>query len=301
MIQAVAPLFAIVVAAHAAAVASVATTAFAPNLIAAVPGIVLCLVVTRPIARAGLVVGGLAVVMTLLAPGLDGVHRWMPLGPLTVHASAAVWPWLCAGLFDSDRRWRRLGVVVVVVVQLVHGLQPDAAQATVLAVAVVPVLWSTDRAVGVVVGLLAAMTWWRADPLAPILHVEEIGTPIAALGLGAIVVAGLAVAVLFMPMLLAFRWAPALSSLLLRASIAAFVCAALGRFAVPVFGAGAGPVLGWYAMLSVLRLHQPTPSTRSSLSTDISNDSRLSDVQRTTFTLKPPVDNAPYKRTHNGR
>jgi hypothetical protein len=33
--------------------------------------------------------------------------------------------------------------------------------------------------------------------------------------------------------------------------LASFVVPFVGNFPVPVFGAGAGPVLGWYALLSV--------------------------------------------------
>jgi hypothetical protein len=36
--------------------------------------------------------------------------------------------------------------------------------------------------------------------------------------------------------------------------LASFVVTFVGNFPVPVFGAGAGPVLGWYALLSVYAL-----------------------------------------------
>jgi len=67
---------------------------------------------------------------TLLADGIEGVRRWYELGPVRLHPSALVCPAL---LVAAARRLReRPGSVhaLLLSVQLVHALQPDAGQAT---------------------------------------------------------------------------------------------------------------------------------------------------------------------------
>ena len=70
---------------------------------------------------------GLALLgVTLMAPGVAGVHRWVGLGPLDVHVGAVLLPSLLVFLTDLD--WA-LAVAVAAVTLTVLLLQPDAAQA----------------------------------------------------------------------------------------------------------------------------------------------------------------------------
>ncbi len=186
-----APLPAIAVGAAVAAHHGVAVTAFLPNLLAVVIGVMVFLVLDRAgLNRAAPVVIGLAVVGvlgTLFATPLDGVTRWLGLGPLRLHASSALMPYLFCGFASPHPNLRRVSFAAVVVVQGLHVLQPDAGQATVLAAAVPTMMWrqhrgpraaSASRVVGgvvdaaidsvvvVVVAALAIITWSRPDPLA---------------------------------------------------------------------------------------------------------------------------------------
>ncbi|WP_240359657.1 hypothetical protein [Pyxidicoccus trucidator] len=200
----------------------------------------------------------LAVAATLVFAGLDGVHRWIPLGPLRLNASASFLPWILGGLAASSAKARAMAVALVLGAQLVHVAQPDAGQATALAVGTVAMLaggtvlrgWA-QVAVGVTVVALAVCAWLRVDPLAPVDHVERIlmlafshGVPWA----GAVIVAG---SMLLAPMVIAVRSQEGASARL-ALSLALYFGTTLGvtflgNFPVPVIGAGAGPVLGWYA------------------------------------------------------
>ncbi|HEX5872847.1 MAG TPA: hypothetical protein VFY65_20590, partial [Longimicrobium sp.] len=75
-----------------------------------------------------------ALAATLLVPGVDGVHRWLPLGPVRLHAAAVLLPLLLValrGLAQARGWWISAGVAAGVAVILL--LQPDAAQATAFA------------------------------------------------------------------------------------------------------------------------------------------------------------------------
>ncbi|NJD19768.1 MAG: hypothetical protein FIA95_10875, partial [Gemmatimonadetes bacterium] len=64
---------------------------------------------------------------TLLAPGVDGVHRWLPLGPVQIHAGAVLLPAILVALADMSSA-TSLAVASITLVFLL--LQPDAAQST---------------------------------------------------------------------------------------------------------------------------------------------------------------------------
>lgn len=144
-----APLPAIAVGATVAAHHGVGVTAFLPNLLAVVIGVMLFLVLHRAgLNRAAPVVIGLSVVGvlgTLFATPLEGVTRWLGLGPLRLHASSALMPYLFCGFASPHPNLRRVSLAAVVVVQGVHVLQPDAGQATVLAAAVSTMMWRLHR------------------------------------------------------------------------------------------------------------------------------------------------------------
>jgi hypothetical protein len=179
-----------------------------------------------------------AICATLLAPDLEGVRRWIALGPLRVNVSAALAPWLLLGHDAPRSAVRGRAAAAVLVAQVAHLAQPDAGQATALAVGIA--LSTRERALSAGVALLAAATWLRPDPLAPVAHVERVLALAAAQGAPSVAAAALAVAALLVPL----RARPAAAAYLLAALIVPLV----GHFPVPVLGAGAGPVLGWYAL-----------------------------------------------------
>lgn len=200
---------------------------------------------------------------SMLSPGQQGVHRWIDLGPLhmnaamlllpagvvalTVLVQGAAWPWI-AGLLG-------LGLLV---------LQPDASQATALAAALGiaafgmiersrPVRWG----IALLAVLLAAASWTRADPLAPVPEVEGVIGLAAQLSplLAAMAVLGLA-AFAATPAWVAHRLPGkevgaagyALSGLFLIWSLAP----ALGAFPVPLVGMGPSPILGAWLGVGLL-------------------------------------------------
>jgi cell division protein FtsW (lipid II flippase) len=270
-----APLPAIGVGAAVAREIHVPVTAFLPNLVALVVGgcATLCFLRVSSNTRQRLlrwlsIAGFLAIAATLVGAGLQGVHRWLSIGALQLNASAAFLPWILGGLASHSPRDRALGLSLVFAVQLVHFAQPDAAQATALAVGMVPIIVDQRLAhsraaliVGAASLIIVACTWMRADPLPAVDHVERILVLAFSQSMASAVTALAVMAALFAPMVFALR-----TRLVVARSLGlAFVLylgtlvgmTFLGNFPVPVMGAGAGPVLGWCAILAVLALGTP--------------------------------------------
>jgi len=298
------PVPAIAVGAAVASLHGVEIAAFLPNVLALVLGAVgaIALVSSKPeveqwAARWLPVVAFVVTAATLVTPGLDGVHRWLPLGPLRLHASAALLPWLFLGMISPEPRARTRAVLLACGVQLVHVAQPDAAQATVLAAGALPLLAGgkiVERRFGILVAALllglAAVAWTRPDSLAPVDHVERILVLAAESGQWWSAAAGAAAFGLLAPAMLAMRTSDG-PTLQLGAGLGLYGCVAIGvtffgNHPVPVLGAGAGPVLGWYAMITVivLRLRVPTaPSSDPTPSTPDHSPPRSSPPPRTSW------------------
>ena len=241
---------AIVVGAVACVDAGGSARAFLPSALAVVVGAVAFFTMahlsTTRVVRTLAVLGVLLLVGTLLVPGLDGVHRWLRLGPVQLHLSSTWLPWWCALLLDDDRRWRTRGAGIVVVVQLLHVLQPDAAQATALAVVVAGFRQPLWLVLLVVLG--AALAWGQPDPLLPVAHVEQIHELIHTAGLSVLAV-GAAVVLLALPFRAATSPSTTSTRLLARGAALTLLTSwtltlVVGAFPCAVFGAGAGPVLG---------------------------------------------------------
>lgn len=265
-----APLPAIALGAWVAAGHGVSWVAFLPNVAACLLGSLAARglggmgpAVRERAAIVVPVVAFLGIAATLLLPGIDGVTRWLPLGPLRLNMSAACAPCLFLG-FTASRQGVRLGALVLLLLaQLVHLAQPDAAQASALAAGVLPLLAGrllVGRLAGgvgaAVLLLIAAVAWTRPDALAPLDHVERILWLTAARGAPSWLALLLTGFVLFAPLALlgmakrplSFPLASGFACYLAALVVATF----FGNFPVPAVGAGAGPVLGWYAMIGVL-------------------------------------------------
>jgi cell division protein FtsW (lipid II flippase) len=208
-----------------------------------------------------------ALAATLLVPGVDGVHRWVPLGPVRLHAAAILLPLLLValqGLAQARGWWTAAGVAVGTALLLL--LQPDAAQATAFAagclVLLLPLAGRDPSRIACLLVLLAlaGVTWLRRDPLAPVPHVEGIVQLAAGVGAGWLVVAGVSLLVLPLPFFRAGRGDAKHAGLALGTYVAITILAALltGNFPVPVMGYGVSPILGYLVGLGLLMRAAPS-------------------------------------------
>jgi len=190
----------------------------------------------------------LAVEAYILVAGvsMEGVRRWVALGPLQLHAASLLVPlaaWTAAQRLDA------IGAVLLAAILAVLAAQPDAAAVLALTLALGAVALvdkSKRRLAGVLAVIGAAGVAWalsRPDPLPAVDHVERVVRRAfeASPTLGPLA----AVALIAVPLaMLWIRRTPA--ALALAAAWAGFVLANLiANYPAPVIGAGAAPVLGW--------------------------------------------------------
>jgi cell division protein FtsW (lipid II flippase) len=203
---------------------------------------------------------------TLIGSGVEGVRRWIPIGPLQLHGAAlalpALLPALGAVLRQGGRRganWLVPSIGICAMGLLV--LQPDASQATAFGVAMVTLLLQRNHqrpsspVVSAVVLVLAALSWAMPDPLLPVPHVEGIVELSAQHGLPWLVASLVALGMLPLPFLLAAR--ESVGRRPENLSLAAYfgiLCVApvFGAYPVPLLGFGPSPVVGYFFALGWL-------------------------------------------------
>lgn len=202
------------------------------------------------------------VLMTLSEPGMEGVRRWLQIGPLTLQPAPLVLPFVAWALAGKPAGWPEAGLAAGVAA--LFAAQPDPSTSAALAAVLIGLLWVRRRAtsaeIAAVVVALAGLAWaaTRPDPLAPVDYVEGIVATAWAVQPVAGVAAVLALMLVPAPFLLRAwreRKAGALGALPLALAglWTALVLAHLtGRFPAPAVGYGASFVIGWLASLGLL-------------------------------------------------
>ncbi|MBI5517846.1 MAG: hypothetical protein HY909_29005 [Deltaproteobacteria bacterium] len=210
----------------------------------------------------------LGMLLTLVAPGVDGVHRWVSLGPVALHPGALLLP---AQLLALDRLalgGRTLRAAVAAGATLcVLVAQPDAGTATAYAAALTAIVGArTGGAPSGVFALVAlaavAGAWARPDRLAAVPEVEGVvrmafgrgaGWGLTALGALAALVTTLAVHATRGTA----RERPTRQALALWTA-GLLAASATERFPVPALGWGLSPLVGLCVALGLLGRAAPT-------------------------------------------
>lgn len=255
----------------------VPTNRWGLNLIGGLIGAAICAVfVARPrgamsktTANVSAILAAGALAATFAMAGSMGVHRWIPLGPVTIHAGPICLPVLIVAVaaleaFRGKLWWWPMSLVLAGAILL--WLQPDAAQATAFAAAVITLLVASKQrgraawAFALMIAILAALTWARRDPLSPVPYVEGIVALARQSGPGWLAASIAALAVLPLPFFVSplgrhSAVARALGVYLLLCILAPL----FGNFPVPLLGFGLSPIAGYFIALGNLRLSEGNP------------------------------------------
>lgn len=213
---------------------------------------------------AALVLGGLFAA-SFLDAGLDGVFRWVRLGPLRLHVAMLLTPALLWAWTVLWERQKTPAVIVLFALVLgLHVMQPDAGQATALAAGMFVLAAIPDKryvARCVLAGLSVfgvAGAWLRPDPLAGVDFVEYI-VPRAWAYLPLLGIAAIG-ALALLPLTsaaFAYRSQKNQSTKRYGLVLAAYFGASMlvpfcGEFPMPLLGFGASPILGALLGLGLL-------------------------------------------------
>ncbi|MCA0909000.1 hypothetical protein [Qipengyuania gaetbuli] len=180
----------------------------------------------------------------LAGPDIEGVRRWLPLGPLSLHAGMLLIPFLGC-LCARDPRYGRWVLGAAMGVAL---LQPDAASAAALTLVAAALAWMHRTpffAAITALGLAACVIAFGLGNLPPQPFVEHVFAdvwavqPLIALSLVAAVATGLV-------LLLISRTMPREERFVLAAAMTGFTAMSLiGNYPTPLLGYGAASILGF--------------------------------------------------------
>jgi cell division protein FtsW (lipid II flippase) len=205
-----------------------------------------------------------ALIATLFASPVDGVHRWLDIGPLHINAAALFLPALIVGLATVGIA-RPMGLAIALLTATILLAQPDASQLTAFAIAAsILVARSAPATVAqrwkalalLIAAVFAIWGWMRPDALQPVAEVEQIFAMCAAVSPILAFIAGLALAAAALAPLArssptghpARDAAIALSAYFVAVSIVPF----FGWFPVPLVGLGMSFPVGWWFGMGLL-------------------------------------------------
>ena len=200
----------------------------------------------------------LLLLLTLLGPGMEGVHRWLRLPVFSLNIAAVVLPVSIAAFVQLLREKQIVFASVGIAgIALMLCLQPDASQLLAFSVSMIIVLIVMDMPKiwkGCICGLLLLLTilsWFRPDPLSPVSYTEGIllilrGQSVILFVLGII-------ALLCLPGCLlteGFRKRRLTETGIGMYYLLTILSSFTGRFPVPFMGYGVSAILGLYLFLA---------------------------------------------------
>lgn len=209
--------------------------------------------------HAALLLAPLGLAVTLISEPVEGVHRWIDIGPLHINVAALLLPaMIVAAGIAGIASAAALAAAAAVAVLLV--LQPDASQAAALAAAAGVLLLRSGASaalragLGVAFAVAAIIAWMRPDALQPVREVEEIfalalDVAPALAALGALALAGAAA----VPLRLIGDRKVGDAALALCAYLVMVALMPLaGAFPVPLVGLGMSFPVGWWLAIGLL-------------------------------------------------
>lgn len=181
--------------------------------------------------------------------GLDGVHRWLSVGPIKLHIGLLLLPILVALHARGDGRYSSLSLIACAAV---IGLQPDLGMALGLTLALFTItLIRRDRQDWLTLAASTAalvLCLVSPDPLQPVAMVEHvlIDSWQWAVWTGPLALIG----ALVLPVTLLWRACTGPALRLPAVSLAGLwlgllLASLIGHFPVPLLGYGASAVIGW--------------------------------------------------------
>lgn len=204
----------------------------------------------------------LAALLATLAfgPDLDGVRRWLAVGPVRLHIGMLLVPALAIAVTRLDAR-QAAGALCLAAI--IAALQPDLATAlALLAIALVAAVLSGGRFRWIAVLAAAAAVLWcfnHPDNLAPVRFVEHVLADMAAIDLPLAIALATTLTVAIVSPFTGWKRSDRANRAAMAAfaaSLAAFLLASLiGPYPTPLIGAGAASILGWG--LGLGRLYAP--------------------------------------------
>lgn len=192
--------------------------------------------------------------LTFLDSGIEGVHRWLTLGPISINISNVFLPLLLilfSTLLSKNQWWQ--SYIIVLTTSLLLVLQPDASTVTAFVIStLVLFIWSTNQysirfAMLLIPLTFAIISWIFIDNLAPVPYVEDILFMAKDLGFLWFIIALISLIILILP----FLFFPPKKQKIISISLGIYFLTLLittffGHFPVILMGYGISPIIGYF-------------------------------------------------------
>lgn len=191
--------------------------------------------------------------LTLLNPGMDGVHRWISIGIIRLNVAMIVLPAILIEIgWILQIKGLKTGLFISLVVLCFLLFQPDASQLTGFAISVMILLSSRTSSKKLRLFLITIFTlpvifsWLNLDHLPPVSYVEGIVSMVAQMGMVWLICGTISLAILPMHFLI---FPPQNAKLVSRCIGLYFILVIgsswFGNFPVPIMGYGMSPIIGY--------------------------------------------------------
>lgn len=199
----------------------------------------------------------LLLLSSFLFPAQENVHRWITVASFKFNVSMLVIPIIlfCLHCFLRSENFL-YAIFLFVSTGVILTVQPDAGQATSFALAALILFAINKSNFALLLGILITslmiimLSWQRVDLLEPVDYVEEILYMIRGqgpVGYSALLVTGIFIFYPFLRVL--SRQKNPLPLAYIIYLLSSFAVTEFGHYPVPLLGAGASAVIGWYLML----------------------------------------------------
>ncbi|MBP2076358.1 cell division protein [Oceanobacillus polygoni] len=200
--------------------------------------------------------------LTFVDAGIEGVHRWISLGPISLYASSILLPFLLIllGALVAKNQWW-LSYIIVVNTAILLVLQPDASAVTAFVLSsCILLLYNVNRIRFVLLFLpltLIIISWIQLDRLSPVPYVEDILFMAKGLGLGWFIIAFISLLILIIPFLFSPPEKRKLTSISLGLYfITTIITTFFRNFPVILMGYGISPIIGYFIAINWFIFHK---------------------------------------------
>lgn len=202
------------------------------------------------------------IVVLLVLPfffhGLEGIHRWVTIGPINIYIASILLPLLIIHLWKLALNHREVYIVglsfITLVILLLH---PDAGQLTAFACGAAILLWKhmNNRALKLLsitlTFALVALSWVFLDHLKPVPYVEDILFLVADMG-NIWFITGIFSLLLLLTPFFYYAKKSILSLSLGVYFLTTMIVTFIGNFPMPIMGYGISPVIGYLISITFL-------------------------------------------------
>lgn len=194
-----------------------------------------------------------AMLLTFIDSGIEGVHRWSAIGPIRLYMSVIVLPVFFINVWRLlEKEKRILSTIAIISVSILLTLQPDASVMTAFFVTCALLLWNKIKNIywlllTTFLTSLTVFTWIFLDELKPVEYVEGIFQLISDRGPIWSIFGVISLAIMVIPFFMfSLDVNKRLSVCFGMYFVTILITTIFGNFPIPLMGYGISPIIGYY-------------------------------------------------------